>query len=80
MEKVVVDSERCLRCGACISVAPNNFTYGDDGESVVTDTTVTEEVKNAIDMCPVSAISIENDESKVVDITKPAEEDIEEAA
>jgi ferredoxin len=59
MEKVKVDSDRCLRCGACIAVAPNNFTYGEDGESVVKNEEVNDQVRDAVDMCPVGAISIE---------------------
>ena len=58
MEKVKVDSERCIRCGACVACAPDNFDYGDDGESVVKSEEVTEEVRQAVDMCPVSAIEI----------------------
>ena len=58
MEKVKVDSERCIRCGACVARAPKNFDYGDDGESVVKSEEVTEEVRQAVDMCPVSAIEI----------------------
>jgi ferredoxin len=66
MEKVKVDSERCLRCGACIACAPENFDYGDDGESVVINDTVTDEVRQAVDMCPVSAIEIVEEEEEEV--------------
>ena len=62
MEKVVVDSDRCLRCGMCVGIAPNTFDYGDDGESVVKNEEVTDAAKEAAEMCPVSAISIENTE------------------
>ena len=64
MERVKVDSERCIRCGACIATAPENFDYGDDGESVVKSEEVTEEVRQAVDMCPVSAIEIEEVEEE----------------
>ena len=64
MEKVKVDSERCLRCGACIACAPNNFDYGDDGESVVINEEVTEETRQAVYMCPVCAIEIVEEEEE----------------
>ena len=64
MEKVKVDADRCIRCGACIATAPESFDYGDDGESKVINENVTEEVRQAIDMCPVSAIEIVDEEEK----------------
>lgn len=64
MEKVKVDSERCIRCGACVATAPNNFDYGEEGESVVINETVTEETRQAVDMCPVCAIEIEDVEEE----------------
>ena len=64
MEKVKVDSERCIRCGACVATAPDNFEYGEDGESVVINETVTEDTRQAVDMCPVSAIEIVEEEEK----------------
>jgi ferredoxin len=65
MEKVKVDSERCLRCGACVACAPNNFDYGEDGESVVINEEVTDETRQAVDMCPVSAIEIVEEEEEI---------------
>ena len=81
MDRVKVDSERCIRCGACVAIAPDIFDYGDEGESVVIKDEVTEEVRQAVDMCPVSAIEIKEDatdniiefEPKVVE--EPTEED-----
>ncbi len=62
MEKVKVDSDRCIRCGACIATAQENFDYGEDGESVVINDTVNDEVRQAVEMCPVYAIEIYDDE------------------
>jgi len=67
MEKVKVDSERCIRCGACVAVAPDNFEYGEDGESTVVNPEVTEEVRQAVDMCPVSAIEVVSEEDEEVE-------------
>ena len=58
MEKVKVDSERCIRCGACVAIAGNTFDFDEEGASTVINDEVTEEVRQAIDMCPVSAIEI----------------------
>ena len=76
MEKVKVDSERCLRCGACVACAPNNFDYGDDGESVVINEEVTDETRQAVDMCPVSAIEIVEEAQEV----EEEEEEVQAAA
>ena len=66
MEKIKVDADRCLRCGACVACAPNNFDYGEDGESVVINQEVTEETRQAVDMCPVCAIEIVEEEEEEV--------------
>ena len=76
MEKVKVDSDRCIRCGACIFAAQENFDYGEDGESVVINDTVTEETREAAEMCPVSAIEIYEDDND----TENSSEETEEAA
>ena len=59
MEKVKVDSERCIRCGACMAIAPETFDFDEEGASTVINEEVTDEVRQAVDMCPVSAIEIE---------------------
>ena len=80
MEKVKVDTDRCIRCGACIFTAPENFDYGDDGESVVIGETVTDETRQALEMCPVSAIEIvDEEENKVVEFNNDEEEEKEAA-
>ena len=59
MEKVVIDENKCIGCGACVALAGNTFEFG-QGCSKVIDPTPTEEVKNIIDsyVCPCQAISI----------------------
>ena len=80
MEKVRVDSDRCIRCGACVAVAPDNFEYGEDGESVVINEEVSEDTRQAADMCPVYAIEIVNEEeNKVVEFKNDKEEEKEAA-
>lgn len=56
-----VDKEKCIGCGACASIAPNTFKMGDDGKSeVINESGDTNEViQQAVDSCPVQAISLE---------------------
>ncbi len=58
-KKVVVDAEKCFRCGFCVGNFPEKFTFGEDGAATVINDEVTEEAKVAVDACPAGAISIE---------------------
>ena len=51
-------NDTCIGCGACVAIAPDNFDY-QEGVSVVTNETVTEKTKEAVDACPVGAIELE---------------------
>ena len=54
---VKVDEGKCIGCGACESVCPKVFQIV-DGKAKVKDKASTEKcIKEAIDVCPVSAIS-----------------------
>jgi len=53
---VSVNKETCIGCGACASTCPKGFKMGDDGKAEVVDSGA-ECVKEAIDVCPVDAIS-----------------------
>jgi ferredoxin len=59
MKKVSVDPAKCIGCGTCVALAPKSFKLGDDGKSHPLDPVGDDEatVQNAIDSCPVSAIS-----------------------
>ncbi len=52
---VSVDSEKCIGCGACVSVCPEGFEIRDDGKAHVKDGKA-ECIKEAIKNCPVDAI------------------------
>ncbi len=58
--KIKVNQENCIGCGLCASVAEDVFELNDDGISVAKVDTVPEdkqdEVKEAIEGCPVAAI------------------------
>lgn len=60
MKKVILNEDRCIGCGACMSVAPDNFTFNDDGRAEIINSELTNEAIEASEMCPVSAITIEN--------------------
>ena len=57
-KKPVVDSSKCIGCGMCTVVAPATFAMK-NGKSVVVEkpTDTEEKVQEAIESCPVSAIS-----------------------
>lgn len=61
--KVYVDQDTCIGCGLCCGVCDSVFRLNDDGKSEAFQD-VTESNKNeaqdAIDSCPVSAISWED--------------------
>lgn len=58
MKKLEVN-DNCIGCGACIAIDPEHFDFNDEGLSTVisNDNLETDELKNAIASCPVSAIS-----------------------
>ncbi len=70
--KLRVDQDKCIACGACVAIAPNNFDFNDDGLSTVIGDGITDETRNAIDACPVYAIAIEEEnlENEVINTCK----------
>ncbi len=61
--KAIVDQEACIGCGICPSVCPEVFEMGDDGKShVILDdiSGLEDSVEEAIENCPVAAISKED--------------------
>ena len=54
---VKVDETKCIGCGACVSIAPENFDFNEAGLSQVIKDEVNDTVKEAIDACPVGAIT-----------------------
>ncbi len=61
MKELKVDKTKCFGCGACASMAPDHFTMGDDGlsEAISQENLDDPNVQNAVDSCPVGAITIE---------------------
>ncbi len=66
MEKLKVDQSKCIGCGACVGVAPTYFDFNDNGlsEAIKQDELENEEVHQAIEMCPVNAITKEEVEEQ----------------
>jgi ferredoxin len=72
MKKIVVNPDKCICCGACVSMCSNVFDFSDEGyattkeEANVLDTMedeVKEEALDALEGCPVGAIEeVESEE------------------
>ncbi len=63
MEKIKVNKDKCLGCGMCVGINSDVFDFGDDGLAEAKNDKITEdnedEVKEAINSCPVGAIEEE---------------------
>jgi len=60
-KKPVVDQEKCIGCGLCVSTASGTFEFSDSGKAEVIDShgDSEDDIQEAIDSCPVDAISWE---------------------
>jgi len=54
---IKIDKKKCIGCGACISTCPQVFEMGSDGKAKVKAQKDLPCVKEAIENCPVGAIS-----------------------
>ncbi len=54
---VKINKEKCIGCGACTSTCSEVFEMGDDGKAKVKAQKNLPCVKEAIDNCPVDAVS-----------------------
>ena len=59
MGKIDFIEERCFGCGACWSVAPENFTCNDEGRTTMISDEANEAAIEASEICPASAIIVE---------------------
>lgn len=57
MVKIVVDKEKCIGCGLCASICEEVFEMGKDGKAFVKAQKDIPCVKEALESCPVEAIS-----------------------
>lgn len=58
MKTLTIDKNKCLGCGTCVALCPKVFKLGEDGKAQVIDPKgdTDENIKNAINSCPVGAI------------------------
>lgn len=60
MKDIEINKEKCLGCGMCVGINSDVFEFDDDGLAKVNKDKITEdneeEVKEAINSCPVGAI------------------------
>ena len=58
--KVVVDEKKCLGCGTCVAIASKSFRLNNTAKAEPIEPAGDPEtkVKEAVESCPVSAISI----------------------
>lgn len=66
MKSVKVDPVTCIGCGLCVQLCPAVFAMQDDGKSKAVnpkgdDDTTEDVMQGAIDACPVTAISWEEE-------------------
>ena len=63
--KVIINKDKCLGCGMCVGINSDVFDFDDDGLAVADSDKISdeniEEIKDAINSCPVGAI--EDDEN-----------------
>ncbi|MCH8813548.1 MAG: ferredoxin [Chloroflexi bacterium] len=64
--EVSVDKERCVASQSCITIAPKAFALGSDGKSSARapEAEKLETLREAAEMCPTSAIVVEEGESE----------------
>ena len=72
MEKINVSKEKCIGCGACVAIDPEHFEFDDDGKSecISNEALDSENLTNAIESCPTSAIEKIDEESMECDNPK----------
>lgn len=67
LKKIVLQTESCIGCGACVGIDSEHFEFSDDGFSVVKSQENLESpaLNDAIDACPVAIISLEEVQEEV---------------
>ena len=58
-KNIKINADTCIGCGTCVALAGKSFKLGDDGKShpIVPPGDDEKTLKNAIESCPVDAIS-----------------------
>lgn len=59
-KKLVIDSSKCIMCGACTALAPKNCAWQEGSDTpVVINEEITPEAENAVNSCPTGAVHFE---------------------
>ncbi|MGI6278321.1 MAG: ferredoxin [Patescibacteria group bacterium] len=58
MAKVVIDQEKCIKCGTCVAIYPNHFEAKNDHFESKGKILEPQEAKNLASVCPVGAIIV----------------------
>ncbi len=62
MKKLQVQQDKCIGCGACVAIDPEHFDFDDGKSNVISNENLdNENVMNAIESCPTSAISLKEE-------------------
>jgi ferredoxin len=61
MAKVVINQEKCIKCGTCAAIYPDHFEAQNGHFKSKGKTLETKEAKNLVSVCPVGAIVIEKE-------------------
>jgi len=66
MKKLVVDQEKCIGCGTCVALCPEVFELGEEGKARVKlqapSSKLQVKIEEAIESCPVGAITWQNED------------------
>ncbi|MBU1036769.1 ferredoxin [Patescibacteria group bacterium] len=64
--KIKIDTDNCISCGSCASIAPNTFKLNEDNKSEVLDKNgdSDDKILEAAKSCPVSVITLYDAEGK----------------
>lgn len=74
MEKLIVDQDLCIGCGACVNVCDEVFDFTEEGNTAmaIENNNVVEKLEkdvkdnalDALDSCPVNAIKLVNEKEE----------------
>lgn len=60
IKKITIDRDKCIGCGACAALLPSVFELDEENKSRVKGINASdEEIRQAIESCPVQAILVE---------------------
>lgn len=57
--KIKIDEEKCIGCGSCVAVCADCFEMDDNNKARLKDNCDMKCIQEAIDICPVQVIEIE---------------------